>query len=86
MPVVSQCVCGMFDCALVVDHYRASRGIVTKTLDSAAQRHALAHGLTVLRVECERDLFGAPVEVAVFRTPAGAELRRTADMLASAGT
>lgn len=69
-------------CAMTIgDVYLAST-----TIDDAAQRHARRHGLSLVCVERGRDLFGAPVEVAVFQRADGGLVRRTAEMLASAGT
>ena len=69
-------------CSMTID----SVYLASTTIDDAAHAHARRHGLTCLRVECERDLFGAPVEVAVFQRADGGLVRRTAEMLASTGT
>ena len=51
--------------------------VVGGEIERAARAHARASGLAFARVERARDLFGAPLEVAVFRTRSGAEIRRT---------
>ena len=51
--------------------------VVGGEIERAARAHARASGLAFARVERARDLFGGPLEVAVFRTRSGAEIRRT---------
>lgn len=60
--------------------------LAATTIDNAAHAHARRHGLSLVCVERGRDLFGVPVEVAVFQRADGGLVRRTAEMLASAGT
>lgn len=50
--------------------------IVGGEMERAARSYARASGLVFLRIEPARGLF-EPVEVAVFRTHSGPEIRRT---------
>lgn len=50
--------------------------IVGSTMERTARQHARTHGLVLVRIEPAAGLF-EPVEVAVFRTRSGAEIRRT---------
>ena len=57
--------------------------VVGASIERQARAHAARYGLTFLRVEMGRGLFG-PEEMAVFRRSGGGEVRRTAEMMAQA--